>query len=190
MERAEQRLRLLELAAGDVGLAAAELDVLADVGERVALAADLGAARRRDPRRVDDRRVARTAQVQPVAAQRILVGGDVGLGRAVAGLARDAVLAEHALDLPAAAGEQRERLTRGGVAPETADVPHLLVVVVLLGRMEEHLAANNVNLHHSPLILGRLLKMNPASERFIDNREADQMLTREYRKPFVVPEKV
>ena len=38
--------------------------------------------------------------------------------------------------------------------------------------------------------LGAVLKMDPKSERFIDNPEANQMLTREYRQPFVVPEKV
>jgi hypothetical protein len=32
--------------------------------------------------------------------------------------------------------------------------------------------------------------MNPQAERFIDNAQADQLLTREYREPFVVPKKV
>ena len=32
--------------------------------------------------------------------------------------------------------------------------------------------------------------MNPATERFIENPEADTLLTREYRQGFVVPEKV
>ncbi len=59
-----------------------------------------------------------------------------------------------------------------------------------LGRMEEHLAANNVDLKKTPATLGAVLKMNPKTERFIGNREADQLLTREYRQPFVVPEKV
>lgn len=59
-----------------------------------------------------------------------------------------------------------------------------------LGRMEEHLAANNVDLHRTPLMLGALLKMNPKTERFTNNRKANHLLTREYRKRFVVPEKV
>ena len=59
-----------------------------------------------------------------------------------------------------------------------------------LGRMEEHLAANKVDLHQTPLMLGAVLKMNPKTELFTDNRKANQLLTREYRKPFVVPEKV
>jgi hypothetical protein len=32
--------------------------------------------------------------------------------------------------------------------------------------------------------------MDPKKERFFDNADANRMLTREYRKPFVVPEKV
>jgi predicted dehydrogenase len=59
-----------------------------------------------------------------------------------------------------------------------------------LGRMEQHLTANNVDLHRAPATLGAVLKMDAKSERFIDNREANQLLTREYRHPFVVPEKV
>ena len=59
-----------------------------------------------------------------------------------------------------------------------------------LGRMEEHLAANKVDLQKTPATLGAVLKMDPQTERFIGNGAADQMLRREYRKPFVVPEKV
>ena len=32
--------------------------------------------------------------------------------------------------------------------------------------------------------------MDPATERFIGNAEADKLLTREYRAPFIVPENV
>jgi hypothetical protein len=58
-----------------------------------------------------------------------------------------------------------------------------------LGRMEQHLAANNVDLKKTPATLGAVLKMDPKTERFMGNAEADQMLTREYRQPFVVPAK-
>jgi len=57
-------------------------------------------------------------------------------------------------------------------------------------RMAEHLAANGVNLHESKPTLGMFLKMDPKTERFIDNAKANELLTREYRKPFVVPAKV
>jgi predicted dehydrogenase len=59
-----------------------------------------------------------------------------------------------------------------------------------LGRMEEHLAANQVDLHKTPATLGAVLKMDPQSETFLGNAQADKMLTRDYRKPFVVPSKV
>ena len=59
-----------------------------------------------------------------------------------------------------------------------------------LARMEAHLAANNVTLQQTPATLGALLLMDPNTERFINNPAADQLLTREYRSPFVVPEKV
>jgi predicted dehydrogenase len=59
-----------------------------------------------------------------------------------------------------------------------------------LGRMQEHLAANDVDLAKTPATFGTYLKMDPKTERFIDNSKADELLTREYRKPFVVPEKV
>jgi hypothetical protein len=57
-------------------------------------------------------------------------------------------------------------------------------------RMQEHLAANKVDLGKTPATLGAALNMDPKTEKFIGNAAADAMLTREYRKPFVVPEKV
>ena len=59
-----------------------------------------------------------------------------------------------------------------------------------LSRVEEHLAANEVDLGKTPARLGVILDMDPKSERFVDNSDANHLLTREYRKPFVVPEKV
>jgi predicted dehydrogenase len=59
-----------------------------------------------------------------------------------------------------------------------------------VGRMEEHLAANGVDLRKTKLTLGMPLKMDGKNERFIDNKYANALLTRDYRAPFVVPEKV
>jgi len=56
-----------------------------------------------------------------------------------------------------------------------------------LGRMEEHLVANQVDLRKTPASLGKLLKIDVKKERFIGNSAAVQMLTRNYRAPFVVP---
>lgn len=63
-------------------------------------------------------------------------------------------------------------------------------VAEALGRMEEHLAANNVDLKNTTLTLGPVLEMNPKTERFTNNEAANKFVTREYRKPYVVPEKV
>jgi hypothetical protein len=59
-----------------------------------------------------------------------------------------------------------------------------------VGRMEQHLGANNVDLRSTPATLGVVLKMDPKTERFEGNRQANELLTREYRKPFVVPAKI
>ncbi len=59
-----------------------------------------------------------------------------------------------------------------------------------LGRMEEHLRANGYNLGEAKLRVGPMLKFDAKAERFVDSPEADKLLTRDYRKPFVVPEKV
>ena len=59
-----------------------------------------------------------------------------------------------------------------------------------LGRMEQHLAANSIDLKKTPATLGAVLKMDPKKERFIGNAQADKLLTRQYRSPFVVPKKV
>jgi predicted dehydrogenase len=66
-----------------------------------------------------------------------------------------------------------------------------------LARMEEHLAKNRdettrelmkpVEMKYQ---LGRKLTLEPKSETFVGDREADALLTREYRAPFVVPAKV
>lgn len=57
-------------------------------------------------------------------------------------------------------------------------------------RMEEHLGANGLDLTKTPLMLGAHLEMNPGTERFKGNSRANELLTREFRKPFVVPDRV
>ena len=57
-------------------------------------------------------------------------------------------------------------------------------------RMAEHLAANGVDLVKSSATLGVPLMMDPRVEKFIGNTAADALLTREYRAPFIVPERV
>jgi hypothetical protein len=54
--------------------------------------------------------------------------------------------------------------------------------------MDEHLGANEVDLSKTPVTLGAILKINSTRERFTNSEDANQLLTRHYRKPFVIPE--
>ena len=55
-----------------------------------------------------------------------------------------------------------------------------------LERMIEHLRINGVNVAEDKLVLGEHLRMDPKTERFLDNEEANKLLTRVYREPYVV----
>jgi len=61
-----------------------------------------------------------------------------------------------------------------------------------LDRLLHHLSANKIDLEKEPLTLGPLLTLDPHKERFTGafSEEANQLISREYRKPFVVPKKV
>jgi predicted dehydrogenase len=54
-------------------------------------------------------------------------------------------------------------------------------------RTSKHLADNAANLEKLPLTLGALLHTEADRESFRDNSQADALLSREYRRPFVVP---
>ena len=54
-----------------------------------------------------------------------------------------------------------------------------------LGRTEEHLAMQGVKLEEQTLRVGRRLVVDPEKEKFVDSNDANALLTREYRKPFV-----
>jgi predicted dehydrogenase len=57
-------------------------------------------------------------------------------------------------------------------------------------RMAAHLEANGVDCAQDKLQLGVPLKFDPKAERFVGNDQANLMVSRNYRAPFVVPEKV
>ncbi len=60
-----------------------------------------------------------------------------------------------------------------------------------LERMEEHLAkGNGLKLDGLEYRLGRKLQVDAKAESFHDDPQANALLTRAYRPPFVVPEKV
>jgi hypothetical protein len=54
-------------------------------------------------------------------------------------------------------------------------------------RFADHLAENKVDLEAAKVQFGPRLKIDPQSETFPGNAEANQMLTREYRAPYIVP---
>jgi predicted dehydrogenase len=54
-------------------------------------------------------------------------------------------------------------------------------------RTRRHLADNKVDLESSKLTLGLPLRLEAKKEKFLENASADALLTREYRKPFIVP---
>jgi len=58
------------------------------------------------------------------------------------------------------------------------------------GRMKDHLKANKVNLDDTNYQMGPMLKFDKDKEQFIGNDAANQLLTRDYRSPFVVPKEV
>ena len=59
-------------------------------------------------------------------------------------------------------------------------------------RMKTHLSANGVDLDKTPATLGAMLTFDPAAERFEGefSEAANRLVSREFRPPFVVPEKV
>jgi predicted dehydrogenase len=57
--------------------------------------------------------------------------------------------------------------------------------------MKRHLVdAAHLDLNQATYRLGRTLRFDPQAERFLGDPEADRLLTRPYRQPFVVPQQV
>jgi predicted dehydrogenase len=59
-----------------------------------------------------------------------------------------------------------------------------------LERMAEHLKESGIKFDGKNLYVGRKLDFDAKTERFVNDKEADALLTRKYRAPFLVPEKV
>jgi len=83
----------------------------------------------------------------------------------------------HQLGQTAPAGEWREKIKGDAALTEAC------------GRMTEHLASNGIDLTKTPLTLGAPLTLDPGKERFTGKgaSAANKLLTRKYRKPYVVP---
>jgi hypothetical protein len=82
------------------------------------------------------------------------------------------------LGQPASAGEIQRQLGQLSVHDDVRET---------FERTRRHLADNNVDIESSRLTVGPVLRVEPGQERFVDNPRANALLTREYRKPFVVP---
>lgn len=54
-------------------------------------------------------------------------------------------------------------------------------------RMKFYLAKAGIDTDTTKIKVGRRLAFNPESETFVDDSQADALLTRDYREPFVVP---
>ena len=62
---------------------------------------------------------------------------------------------------------------------------------ILNGPVETaHLSSGLAHLGNIAYRLGKVLTFNPSSETFVNDPEADAMLSRNYRGEFVVPDKV
>ena len=72
------------------------------------------------------------------------------------------------------------------IAAAIAKVKSLDDNVATLERTVEHLKANGVDLATTPLSLGPYLEFDNTTEKFTNNDQANEMLTREYRKGFEV----
>ncbi len=57
-------------------------------------------------------------------------------------------------------------------------------------RMLDHLKDNNVKLTETTYRVGRMLHIDPMKEQIVNDPEANALLTRPYRQPFIVPDKV
>jgi len=74
--------------------------------------------------------------------------------------------------------------------PRTGTVSGNDFAAETLARMEEHLKENGVKLTDVKLRAGRKLELDGTSESFKGDPEANALLTRAYRAPFVVPNQV
>ena len=53
-----------------------------------------------------------------------------------------------------------------------------------------HISAGLCHMANISYRTGRKLQFDPAKERFVNDNEANRLITRQYRAPYVVPERV
>ena len=69
-----------------------------------------------------------------------------------------------------------------------ADIPGNDDNLDTLTRTIDHLVANGVDLDKYPMSMGRMLKIDPKTDSFVDDPEATKLESRDYRGEFFVPE--
>ena len=62
----------------------------------------------------------------------------------------------------------------------------------LVGEMKQLMSAHDLTMENAGLKIGPMLTVDPKTEQFVgsDSEQANKLLKREYRAPFVVPEVV
>ncbi len=63
-------------------------------------------------------------------------------------------------------------------------------VIASFDALHENLKVVGIPIEGNQYQLGRVLNLDPKTEKFIDDDQADKLLTRLYRKPYVVPKEV
>ena len=86
----------------------------------------------------------------------------------------------HRVGAEAPVGEIKKRIKTDKEAAES------------FGRFQEHLAVHNIDLKKTPATLGPWLGFDSKTERFTGEfaDEANRLVSRKYRRPFIVPENV
>jgi predicted dehydrogenase len=77
-----------------------------------------------------------------------------------------------------------------GFKPTRGRAPGNKFASEALDRMADHLKDNGIRSDGKNMFVGRKLDFDGKSERFVNDNEADALLTRSYRAPFIVAEKV
>ncbi len=80
-----------------------------------------------------------------------------------------------------------EMQSPAAIARQLEDHPLHPNVSETFERMSNHLKENDLDLEKVKLVVGPLLQLDSEREAFANHPEADALLTREYRAPFVVP---
>ena len=68
--------------------------------------------------------------------------------------------------------------------------PYALIGALSVGALIAVASADLCHMANTSYRLKRMLKFDEATRKYVGDEEANKMLTRNYRKPYIVPEKV